>query len=267
MPVNNLDSLLHTVISISRQAGEKIMEIYGGEFKVDVKEDQSPLTEADLAAHHCIVEKLSKLSDFPIISEESSEIPFSQRKQWETYWLVDPLDGTKEFVKRNGDFTVNIALIHRHKPILGVVYVPVKRQCYYAANTIGAFKQTDNEVAQPITVKAVNQEKLVIAGSRSHVTSELEHYLNNLPEHELISIGSSLKFCLVAEGIADVYPRMGLTNEWDTAAAQCVVEQAGGKVVELDGQELRYNNKESLLNPYFLVFGDNSHDWAGYAKS
>ena len=267
MPIDNLDSLLKSVKLISLLAGEKIMAIYGGEFKVDVKEDQSPLTEADLAAHHCIVEELEKISDFPIISEESSEIPFIERKQWETYWLVDPLDGTKEFVKRNGDFTVNIALIHRHKPILGVVYVPVKQQCYYAAKTIGAFKQTGDESVRPISVRVADPEKLVVAGSRSHVTLELENYLNNLPEHELISIGSSLKFCLVAEGVADAYPRMGLTSEWDTAAAQCVVEQAGGKVVKLDGQALCYNTKESLLNPYFLVFGDKSHDWAGYAKT
>ncbi|MGR9071527.1 MAG: 3'(2'),5'-bisphosphate nucleotidase CysQ [Gammaproteobacteria bacterium] len=265
MPVENIADLLESVKAVALRAGEKILQVYGTEFKVDLKEDRSPLTKADLAAHHCIVEGLAQVSKFPIISEESSEIPFSVRRQWTTYWLVDPLDGTKEFIKRNGEFTVNIALIHGHKPVLGVVYAPAKKQCYFAAESVGAFRQTGNENALPIRVRSYRPEKLVVTSSRSHVTEDLKRYLNRLPKHELMSVGSSLKFCLIAEGSADVYPRLGPTCEWDTAAAQCVVEQAGGKVIELEGMELRYNTRDSFLNPFFLVIGDAAHDWAHYA--
>ncbi len=267
MAVDNIASLLQSARTIARDAGEQIMKIYDTDFKVDVKADQSPLTEADLAAHDCIVAGLESISDLPIISEESAALSFDQRQQWTTYWLVDPLDGTKEFVKRNGNFTVNIALIHEHKAILGVVYVPVTKQSYFAAESVGAFKQMGDETEVTISVRAEIPEKITVAGSSSHITPELESYLNNLPEHELISIGSSLKLCLVAEGIADIYPRLGLTSEWDTAAAQCVVEQAGGRVTETTGQDLLYNTKDSLLNPYFLVFGDANHDWCAYIKN
>ena len=267
MSIDNLAALLEAVKGIARDAGEKIMAIYGTAFKVERKSDDSPLTKADMAAHHCIVDALDKLADYPVLSEESGSIPFSERRAWQTYWLVDPLDGTKEFVKRNGDFTVNIALILQLRPVLGVVYVPVTRQCYFAAQGLGACKQGEDSPAQAIRVRTRVPEKLVVAGSRSHVTPELQNYLARLPAHELLSIGSSLKFCLVAEGRADLYPRMGLTSEWDTAAAQCVVEQAGGLVTDLQGRELRYNEKESLLNPCFLVFGDRRVDWAGYAKN
>jgi len=264
MTVSEKSSLLNSVKIIAEAAGEKIMTIYGTDFNVESKEDKSPLTEADLAAHHHIVDELVKISSYPIISEESSDISFAERQQWETYWLVDPLDGTKEFVKRNGDFTVNIALIHQHKPVLGVVYVPVNRQSYYAAEGEGAFKQTVGEQPQNISVRTELPETLVVAGSRSHVTEDLKKYLDKLPAHDLISIGSSLKFCLVAEGIADLYPRIGLTSEWDTGAAQCVVEQAGGLVTDLQGKKLQYNTKESFLNPFFLVFGNDKHDWTQY---
>ncbi|MGR8935628.1 MAG: 3'(2'),5'-bisphosphate nucleotidase CysQ [Gammaproteobacteria bacterium] len=266
MPNINPAALLEPVKAIAAAAGEKILEIYGDAFTVDVKVDNSPLTAADLAAHHCIVAGLQKLASYPILSEESSALPYAERQTWTTYWLVDPLDGTKEFIKRNGEFTVNIALIHEHKPALGVVYVPVQQKCYYAAQGVGAFKQNAGEAPQAINVRTQLSETLIVAGSRSHSTPELENYLNNLPTHELISIGSSLKLCLVAEGAADVYPRLGLTSEWDTAAAQCVVEQAGGKVTDLDGNDLEYNRKESLLNPYFLVFGVKDRDWTAYAR-
>lgn len=267
MPVDDIAALLQSVKKIAQEAGEQIMGIYDTDFKVDVKADQSPLTEADLAAHCCIVEALEKISTFPIISEESATLPYAQRRQWTTYWLIDPLDGTKEFIKRNGNFTVNIALIHQHKPILGVVYAPAKRQSYFAAASAGAFKQIGNGTETDISVRTEIPKIMQVAGSRSHITPELESYLDNLPEHELMSIGSSLKFCLVAEGIIDIYPRMGLTSEWDTAAAQCVVEQAGGRVTETTGQDLQYNTKESMLNPYFLVFGDVNHDWFCYIES
>lgn len=267
MAVKDLDKLLSATRIIAEEAGKLIMEIYSNEFKVNIKEDKSPLTDADLAAHHHIEASLAKLSSFPILSEESKKIPFSERQQWETYWLVDPLDGTKEFIKRNGDFTVNIALIHQHKSILGVVYVPVTQTWYYAAEGVGAFKKVAGEQEQAIKARNKITEKMMVVGSSSHVTPELESYLNNLPEHDLKSIGSSLKLCMVAEGAADIYPRIGLTSEWDTAAAQCVVEQAGGQVTNLDGETLPYNTKDSYLNPYFLVFGDSSIDWTEFAKA
>lgn len=266
MPLENLNHLLEPVNTIALQAGKKILEIYDTEFSVDIKVDRSPLTEADMAAHHTILDGLSRLASFPIISEESADIPFSERTAWETYWLVDPLDGTKEFIKRNGNFTVNIALIHQHEPVLGVVYVPVKDRYYFAARGCGAFKRTGEGLTQKITVRTEVPVKPVIAGSRSHRTAELEAYVGNLPEYDLVSIGSSLKFCLVAEGAADIYPRLGPTCEWDTAAAQCVVEEAGGAVTDLEGNKLKYNTKESFLNPHFLVFGDVSHDWKKYLK-
>ncbi len=264
MSNNNYSALLDSVKAIAEQAGEKIMEIYGSAFEVATKQDNSPLTEADLAAHNHIVNSLANIANYPILSEESAQIPFSDRSKWETYWLVDPLDGTKEFIKRNGDFTVNIALIDQHEPILGVVYVPVTKQLYFAAKGDGAFKQSPEQAARKISVKKNASDNLVVAGSRSHITEELKAYLDKLPPHELISIGSSLKLCLVAEGLADLYPRIGLTSEWDTGAAQCVVEQAGGKVIDLKGNRLLYNTKESLLNPYFLVFGHNQYDWTEF---
>ena len=264
MTVENLKPLLESVKNIAQVAGEKILKIYGEEFSVDIKQDTSPLTAADLAAHVYITEELAKISDLPILSEESAQIDYSERQQWQTYWLVDPLDGTKEFIKRNGDFTVNIALIHGDKVVLGVVYVPVSGVYYFAAAGEGAFKQTGAGEVSVIQVRQSVPEKLTVVGSRSHITPELKQYLSRLPEHQLTSMGSSLKLCLVAEGVADLYPRIGLTSEWDTAAAQCVVEQAGGAVMDIKGNPLSYNQKESLLNPYFLVFADTQQDWLKY---
>lgn len=264
----DLKRLLESVVALAREAGARILEIYEGEFSVDRKEDDSPLTAADMASHHCLMEGLSRVDPaFPVISEESSEVPFSRRRQWETYWLIDPLDGTKEFIKRNGEFTVNIALIHRHESVLGVVQAPVKRQCYFAARRFGAFRQDDGEAPRPIQVRRDAPAQITVAGSRSHKTCALEAYLARLDEnHLLLSVGSSLKFCLVAEGSADLYPRLGPTCEWDTAAAQCIVEEAGGYVTGLNGKKLLYNTKESYLNPYFLVYGDSSRDWGAYAR-
>jgi len=263
----NLQSLLEQTITLSIQAGEEILKIYNTDFAIETKNDQSPLTTADLASHHCLVDGLEKLSPkLPILSEESADIPYSERKQWETYWLIDPLDGTKEFIKRNGEFTVNVALIQGNRPILGVVYVPVNGICYSAAKGLGAWKQSQDQQALPISVRKQVTKPLTVVGSRSHQTEELTRYLERLGPHELVSMGSSLKLCLVAEGKADLYPRIGLTSEWDTAASQCVVEQAGGKVTNLQGQILDYNTKQEYLNPYFLVFGDASHDWTKYAN-
>ncbi len=262
-----LKELLPAASKIAHEAALEIMKIYQtGDFSIESKGDDSPLTAADLASHHCIVDDLNRLEPtFPILSEESDKISFEERSQWETYWLIDPLDGTKEFIKRNGQFTVNIALIHDHKPVLGVVYVPATDVCYFAAQGIGAFKQENGEKARQIQVRKLTTEKLIIAGSRSHRTGELDDYLAKLGEHEFMPIGSSLKFCLVAEGKADLYPRIGLTCEWDTGAAQAVVECAGGQVISISDEPLLYNTKDELLNPYFIVFGDDSRDWASYA--
>jgi 3'(2'), 5'-bisphosphate nucleotidase len=268
MPIRKDPShFIEPVIALAKDAGRRIMEIYQSEFKVGTKEDDSPLTAADLASHHCLVEGLEKLRPhYPVLSEESKSLPYAERSAWETYWLIDPLDGTKEFVKRNGEFTVNIALIHRQVPVLGVVYAPAKDLCYFASEGCGAFRQQGTAEPETIRAEPCAPARVRVVGSRSHGGAELETYLKQVGEHELVSIGSSLKLCLVAEGSADLYPRIGLTSEWDTAAAHCVVNEAGGAVTDLHGQPLLYNAKESLLNPYFLVYGDkSSRDWSGYA--
>jgi 3'(2'), 5'-bisphosphate nucleotidase len=257
------EQLIENIVAISHQAGDKIMDIYQNDFAIYEKSDKSPLTEADLAAHNCIVEGLSQVSQLPILSEESAEISWQERSTWNTYWLVDPLDGTKEFIKKNGEFTVNIALIKDGVPIFGVVYAPVLEQTYVGVLGQGAYKITAG-VKVDITPKTWTKgETWKIVGSRSHQSSEIEALLDSLEgETELIAMGSSLKLCLVAEGTAHLYPRLGPTCEWDTGAAQAVVEAAGGKVtiievatdaLKADAPPLRYNQKDSVLNPYFLV--------------
>jgi len=266
MPLrSNPGHLLEPVLLLAREAGRRIMTIYTADFDVEHKADESPLTAADLAAHMCLVEGLAGLASYPILSEESAAIPFEQRSTWETYWLVDPLDGTKEFIKRNGEFTVNVALIHRHQPVLGVVVVPAFGVAYFAEEGCGAFRQDEAGLTESIRVTTPPAQPLRVVGSRSHGSEAMELYLSRLGDHERLPVGSSLKFCRVAEGLADLYPRIGLTSEWDTAAAQCVVEQAGGLVVDLEGRPLRYNATDSLLNPYFLVYGDKSRNWLQYA--
>ncbi|CAK0781669.1 3'(2'),5'-bisphosphate nucleotidase [Gammaproteobacteria bacterium] len=258
--------LLQSVVVLAKEAGRRVMEIYSSDFQVNLKEDQSPLTAADLASHDCLVAGLEKLPQvYPILSEESIGVPFEERSQWETFWLIDPLDGTKEFIKRNDEFTVNVALIDHEQPVLGVVYAPAKDLCYSAAVGIGAFRQIGETPPEAITVRSSAPSPLRVIGSRSHSGEELLAYLNRLGDYELMVSGSSLKFCLVADGSADLYPRIGLTSEWDTAAAHCVVRAAGGEVTDFQGQPLRYNAKPSILNPHFLVFGDKSRDWAGIA--
>ena len=261
------ETLINDVIELAVEAGHRIMEIYDTDFDVEHKSDDSPLTAADMAAHNTIGAGLSKLTpEIPILSEESAKIPFSERSQWQRYWLVDPLDGTREFVKRNGEFTVNIALIDNHESVLGVIYTPVTGATYYAARGVGAYKMTvgesgNNTKAVKIHSRAKTADSTIIAGSRSHRGDSLEAFLKRIGEYDIISMGSSLKSCLVAEGAADIYPRLGPTSEWDTAAAQCVVEEAGGCIIKTDGETLRYNTKDSLLNPHFLVIGDPEFDW------
>jgi len=260
-----LSEWLPQVIEISHQAGDAIVEIYNREFDIEHKDDKSPLTEADMAAHHIIVDGLEAMTpDIPVLSEESASVPYAERSQWRRYWLVDPLDGTREFIKRNGEFTVNIALIEDGQAIMGVIVVPVSGQCFYACRGQGAYSVARGGVAERIHVRQLDPGNMRIAGSRSHAGERLKIFLVNVGDHELVSMGSSLKSCLVAQGQADIYPRLGPTSEWDTAAAQAIVEEAGGMIVTLDMKQLRYNTKDSLLNPEFLVIGDMDHDWAQY---
>ena len=263
MSVRRDNELLLSIERIAREAGAAIMEVYGREdFSVQVKADDSPLTAADAAAHALISQRLKALTpDMPLLSEEDVA-GFGGPDAAGRYWLVDPLDGTKEFIKRNGEFTVNIALIEQGRPLLGVVYAPVLDTMYAAAQGVGAFKQTGAGARTVIRVAEHGQGKVwQVVGSRSHAGDTLPAVLQRLGEHELISMGSSLKFCLVAEGSADVYPRLGPTSLWDTAAAQCVVEQAGGKVVQLSGEPLGYGNLAVILNPFFVVHGQSGQDW------
>lgn len=257
--------LLPEVCALAHEAGQRILEIYATDFSVTDKDDASPLTAADMAAHHAIVAGLARLTPgIPVLSEESADIPYTERASWQDYWLIDPLDGTREFIKRNGEFTVNIALIHAQTPVLGVVQVPVSGLCYFACAGGGAFKQLPGAAPQAIHVRPLGDGPVIVAGSRSHRGESLDKFLERLGAHEIISMGSALKSCLVAEGKADIYPRLGLTSEWDTAAAHCVVVEAGGTVTDTQMQALRYNTKDSLLNPHFLVFGDASRDWRQY---
>ncbi len=254
---------LEAVLAIAIDAGARIMEIYGSaDFGVTSKDDDSPLTQADLAAHRYILSSLEKLSpNYPVLSEEAANINWGTRKPWSRYWLVDPLDGTKEFIKRNGDFTVNIALIEGGYPVLGVVHAPALNTSYLAAEGLGAFKISENGRRARITTRAVPAMPALVV-SRSHKDEKLAKLLDAAPEHEAVSRGSSLKFCQVAEGTADLYPRTGPTSEWDTAAGQCVAEQAGAQVLRLpELTRLQYNQKESLLNPLFAVIGQPEYDW------
>lgn len=258
----NTRNVLDQLVDISRRAGLKILEWYAGDMGITLKSDDSPLTKADLASHELIKAELSnRWPDIPVLSEESAYIPWKTRRNWQQYWLVDPLDGTKEFINRNGEFTVNIALVRDHQPIMGVVHVPVTDTSYLGACDLGAWRQRGSEKPEPIRVRRPAAKKAVIVGSRSHANPELASQLDRLGAHELTSMGSSLKFCRIAEGLADFYPRMGPTSEWDTAAAQAVVEAAGGQVVKIDGAALGYNTKETYLNPFFFVFGDPAREW------
>jgi 3'(2'), 5'-bisphosphate nucleotidase len=274
---------LLTALAAAIEAGRAILDVYrSSDFKVEEKADKSPLTLADKRSHEIIVKRLEKL-DVPILSEEGKDIPYKVRKRWETYWLIDPLDGTKEFIKKNGEFTVNIAIIRDRKPAAGVIYVPDKNVLYFALKNQGSFKidsgdsikQLETDLIEPRKEKIAEVFDSIIAasaklpvidlparpftiiGSRSHASAELEAFVEEKrQEHgevEFISAGSSLKLCLVAEGKADIYPRTGPTMEWDTAAGQAIAENAGCKVLQYDTIEPLIYNKENLLNPWFVV--------------
>lgn len=257
-------------VDVAEQAAILIMDVYKkSDFGVQIKSDRTPVTQADLLAHHHIVEALSKLTpDIPILSEESLTIPWQARKAWQTYWLIDPLDGTKEFVDKNGEFTINIALIYKGNPIVGVVLAPAIDQLYMAAKNIGAFKRVDSKTITPINSRSVpesgGQKNFSVIIGRRSFSDSLNTLFDKLPMHTVTNLGSSLKTCRIAEGKADLYPRYGKTSEWDTAAAQCILECAGGSVTNMQLSPLKYNSKESLLNPSFIAWGDSSINWADY---
>lgn len=264
--MNDIQKLVSDVNKIAQDAGNIIKQYFNSNYEVNYKQDQSPVTTADLAAHNYISEQLETLTpELPFLSEESKQIDFAQRNTWDTYWLVDPLDGTREFIKNKPDFTVNIALIHMNKPILGVIYLPVEDHLYFATEGNGAFKRDSNHTRTAIAVSELSKNSFRICGSRAHPGKSMQKFLHKVGEHELISRGSSIKSCLVAEGRADIYPRFGPTWEWDTAAAQCIVEQAGGRLIDHNLNTLQYN-KESLLNPSFIAVGDSSINWQKYLR-
>jgi 3'(2'), 5'-bisphosphate nucleotidase len=252
----DLEKLLVRAKSAAKNASEEILNIYeSGDFSIQAKADNSPLTLADRAAHYAIVSVLEE-TGIPVLSEEGKEIPYQERKDWEYFWMIDPLDGTKEFIKRNGEFTVNIALIHKGRPILGVVEVPVQKKLYFAIEEGGAYLES----LEGITKLLVNNFRmedanLRVVASRSHLNEETEKFLNNLNNPEIVSMGSSLKLLAVAEGLADLYPRFAPTMEWDTAAAHIIVEEAGGKTTKKDNLISLEYNKVNLLNPFFIVTG------------
>lgn len=256
------DDLREGLIALAREAAAAILAVYEGAFDVERKADATPLTAADLAAHHCIVAGLARLApDIPVLSEEAAEeTPTAQRRAWRRLWLVDPLDGTREFVKRNGEFTVNIALIDDGAPVFGVIQAPVTGALWHAQHGVGAFRR-DGDVQTRIGVRTPAVPPLRVAASRSHRDSRTEALMSRIGQVETVALGSSLKFCRLAEGGMDVYPRFGPTSEWDTAAGQCILEAAGGCVIDPKGRPLRYNQRDTILNGDFLALGDAALPW------
>jgi len=260
-------ALIDALVSIVEDASREIMRVYSTPFDVEKKDDDSPLTQADLASHRSIKRALQRLTpDVPILSEESTLPEFPTRRAWARYWLVDPLDGTKEFVSRNGEFTVNIALIEGHDATLGVVGVPVQQTIFTGDVVAARAERHDATGVRVVNGRRMDRAReLVVVASRSHGGERLEHYIDGLsarfPKVSRSPIGSSLKLCILAEGRADFYPRLGPTSEWDIAAAHAVLRAAGGAVWSFDRAPLRYNTKDSLLNPEFLAVADAQFDW------
>ena len=256
------NNLLLKVCNIAIKAGEEILKYYTEDIHVTHKDDSSPLTKADLASNKIIMNALQQLDrTIPILSEESL-VEWKERKNWTKYWLVDPLDGTKEFIKQNGEFTINIALIENNKPILGVIFTPVKFDLYFAQKNYGSYKINSSSklinLKEAVKIFVANQSSIKrIIGSRSHSNQTFDSWVNqNFPNSEIVQAGSSLKFCLVAEGAADIYPRFGPTSEWDIAAGHIIVNEAGGRVNTFENTEINYNQKEDLLNPQFYAIGN-----------
>ncbi len=265
----NLEQLVKPCIFLAKEAGLAILEIYnsGAEINVQIKSDSTPVTQADLIAHHIIVNGLKDLTpNIPILSEEGAKIPFAVRQQWQTYWLIDPLDGTKEFIHKTDEFTVNIALIHQGHSVFGVIYAPVLKLCYSAYLHGGTFKQVANEHSIQIHTTKVDINHLRVTVSRRHDVERSTRFIQKIPSHTKIPKGSSLKTCFIAEGSADVYPCFGKTSEWDMGAAQCIIEEAGGAMTDLYFNPIKFNYKESLLNPPLLVVGDKDYNWAKYIE-
>lgn len=263
----DLSNLLPYVIDIARESGQVILDIYQrGQFEKHIKKDNTPVTSADLAAHKLVVARLSALTpDIPVLSEEDTEVPLSERSGWSRYWLVDPLDGTQEFIAGSGDFATIIALVENHKPVMGVVYAPVSGVAYYAYQGKGAWKTTPEGESVRISTHKHEQptHSIAVAISRRQdigmITSRLDPALN----YELVPLGSAaLKSCLVAEGAVDCYLRLGPTGEWDTAATECIVEEAGGRILNTHLSPLSYNQRDTLENPNFITLGDETLPWA-----
>jgi 3'(2'), 5'-bisphosphate nucleotidase len=254
--MRDLASLADALMPVVERASTAIMQIYEGAFAVQRKDDNSPLTLADLESQRVIIEELKRLTpEIPILSEESAAAPWAERQTWRELWVVDPLDGTREFVKRNGEFTINIALIVQHEAVLGVVCAPARRVTYWGMAGDGAFMRVHAAETRAIHT-APPQRPVRVLGSRSHASAQTAAYLTRLGPHVVSGVGSSLKFCLLAEGKADLYVRFGATSEWDTAAGQAVLEAAGGHVTRMDGHRMRYNCRESLINGDFVAFSD-----------
>ncbi len=250
-----MKELLELAIKLSIEAGKEVLSIYREDFAISKKSDNSPLTIADITSHRILMHGLSK-TGIPVLSEEGKDIPYEVRRNWPQFWLVDPLDGTKEFINRNGEFTINIALIEGRRPVLGVVYAPAKDILYYSLKREGAWKKQGSEVKRLILNREAQSNRIRVVASRSHHSKEVEDFILKLKEKyseiEFYQAGSSLKFCLVAEGSADIYPRFTPTMEWDTAAGQAIVEEAGGAVLALDGSTFLYNKME-LKNSGFIA--------------
>lgn len=263
-------ALVQKLEDIARQAGEAILEVYEqGDLGIETKSDETPVTTADMRANTVIEAGLKSLPvQYPILSEESAHTPYNERQHWRRYWLVDPLDGTQEFINRNGQFTVNIALIEDGYPLFGMVHIPATNTSYWGGKELGAFRQRDDQPPVIIRPRTFNSDKVVVLGSRSYSTHRARNYLKQLesffPNLESRSVGSALKSCFIADGQADIYPRVGPTSEWDTAAVQAVVEGAGGLFLDPEGDRFAYNFKESLKNSDFLVVGDSSIDWRSF---
>jgi len=262
-------SLAVRVAAIAQAAGREILEVYAqGETAATLKEDDSPLTAADLRSQRLIVSALAELTPgVPVLSEEGDLPPYAERSRWTRHWLVDPLDGTREFLSRNGEFTVNIALIEAHAPVLGVVHVPVSGTTYWGIPGEGAWRKADGAQVRALHAAMRAADPVRVVGSRSHRGDSLEGFLTRLGRHELLGVGSSLKFCMIAEGTADLYPRLGPTREWDTAAGHAVAVAAGGTVVEVGGRPLEYNTREGILNPFFVAYGDRRRDWLALLRT
>ena len=260
-----MKQLLNTAINAALKAGKAISEIYHSrDFDIEIKGDNSPLTKADTASHNVIMSFLTK-TNIPVLSEEGKKMSYDVRKDWKQLWIVDPIDGTKEFINRNGEFTVNISLIENNYPIFGIIYSPVKSLLYYAIKNNGSFKLKTNTNLSSLNNFSkinINKEKsstIKIIGSRSHSSKEFKIWIENrFTNFELITIGSSLKFCILAEGEADIYPRLGPTSEWDIAAGHIILEEAGGKLKTIDNKDILYNTKEDILNPHFIAYGNLS---------